>query len=160
MGKSLGPVVLSEAAGAAPLPDPCPLRRRERGVGARPRRGGRRREYDRGARDSFRLRHGDRRVLVRAENRPSRRSRRSTHVQTGPKPTLSLRFGQKVQKVLRASPLTRSMVGPRVARGIFGWAGGPLQSTRPLNGAFWAPGHHGYPRADVLINFQASRAMG
>jgi len=51
-----------------------------------------------------------------------------------------------------------SMDRPRVASGIFGWACGPHQSIRPLVGAC-APGHHGNPRATVLIRSKASRAM-
>ncbi len=55
-------------------------------------------------------------------------------------------------------PPRTSMDRPRVARELIGWACGPLQSIRPLVGAC-APGHHGNPRAAVLIRSKASRAM-
>ena len=50
------------------------------------------------------------------------------------------------------------MVRPCVARGFRRSGGFAVlhQCIRPLIGACWAPGHHGYQRACVLINGQAS----
>ena len=62
-----------------------------------------------------------------------------------------------VGTAVAAAPRT-SMDRPRVASGIFGWACGPHQSIRPLVGAC-APGHHGNPRAALLIRSKASKAM-
>src|SRR6516164_2537127 len=58
----------------------------------------------------------------------------------------------------RAFPsLTQCMVRPRVARGLVNLADVVLrQCIRPLIGACWAPGHHGYQRAFELISGQAS----
>jgi hypothetical protein len=54
--------------------------------------------------------------------------------------------------------LTQCMVRPCVARGFRRSIGFAVlhQCIRPLIGACWAPGHHGYQRACDLITGQAS----
>src|SRR6202043_3657825 len=60
----------------------------------------------------------------------------------------------------RISPRPPHIYGPAARCKRINWMGacGPLQSIRPLVGAC-APGHHGNPRAAVLIRSKASRAM-
>src|SRR5262245_48855769 len=57
----------------------------------------------------------------------------------------------------RFGGIADSLCSLRVARGLVNLADAVLrQCIRPLIGACWAPGHHGYQRAFELISGQAS----